>query len=632
MPDDNILVWLPSPMGDAILCTPALRAIRKRFPSSKITFLGNHIAQQILSPSNFNDNWLNLTSKCPFTTAWTFRKHKFTQIILFKNSFAAALTAFLAGIPVRVGYSRELRGFLLTDKLYPPKLPNGKFKPAPMIDYYSTIASWLGADISDRTVELNIDPNEEKSLQAKLPQLSDRQGPLVILVPGGAFGPSKCWLSESFAQTADWLISNYKATVIVSVSPQPTEMLIAKEICDSSNNKLINLAENPLSLSQLKMLFSKADLVISNDTGPRHIAIALKRKLITLFGPNDPAWTDTGYEDEIKIVGDAPCVPCAKPICENTNHLCMQTITVEMVCEAAKKFLDKEKEKSIADSKQEFIEVSKSFSVDTNYKTALDQLGLNSIDSIFSFNTGKNLVKANLAKYRSRLQFEINQPTTTLFLKRYNKPPVLIQLKNWLCHRKKISLSASEVQPAKELTTAGINTPKTVCFGEQWGKVFEKRSFAVTEKIPNAESLERKLPDYFDGPTTMEKLSLKKEFIAQLAGFVRKFHDTGYRHRDLYFAHIFHSDSGEFYLIDLARSFKPKLLAERFRKKDIAQLYYSAPGKYFSKTDRLRFYLEYTDCNTLTRKDKIFISKIKRKAKRIQRHDEKHGRQAPFAN
>jgi heptosyltransferase-2 len=87
-----------------------------------------------------------------------------------------------------------------------------------------------------------------------------------------------------------------------------------------------------------------ADLVISNDTGPRHIAIALKRKVITLFGPNDPAWTDTGYENEIKIVGDAPCAPCTKPVCKMSEHLCMQAITVDMVCNAAEKLLKNKRE------------------------------------------------------------------------------------------------------------------------------------------------------------------------------------------------------------------------------------------------------------------------------------------------
>ena len=140
------------------------------------------------------------------------------------------------------------------------------------------------------------------------------------------------------------------------------------------------------------------------------------------------------------------------------------------------------------------------------------------------------------------------------------------------------------------------------------------------------------MPDYFEGPASAENLKMRRAFIARLASFVRKFHETNYRHRDLYFSHIFHSDSGEFYLIDLARAFKPVALAERFRKKDIAQVHYSAPAKYFSRTDRLRFYLGYTGRRKLTKKDKVFVRKVINKAKRMARHDIKHARPVPFAS
>jgi len=281
-----------------------------------------------------------------------FRQHKFTHAILFKNSFASALSVSLAGIPSRIGYVREGRGFLLTDKLYPAKLhprrfasqkrsSGGKFKPVSMIDYYLAITSWLGCDTADRSLELLIDPEDKQRLCDKLPQILNPNGPVVVIVPGGAFGPSKCWASERFAQTADWLITNYNATVAISVASNPTEQQIAKEICESSKHKLINLAEMSVSLGELKALLSIADLVISNDTGPRHIAIALRRKVVTLFGPNNPAWTDTGYENEIQIVGDAPCAPCGKPTCKKSEHLCMQAITVDRVCGAAKELLEK---------------------------------------------------------------------------------------------------------------------------------------------------------------------------------------------------------------------------------------------------------------------------------------------------
>jgi heptosyltransferase-2 len=110
-------------------------------------------------------------------------------------------------------------------------------------------------------------------------------------------------------------------------------------------HKLINLAACSISLGELKTLFAGSDLVISNDTGPRHIAIALRRKIVSLLGPNDPAWTDFGYENEIRIVGEAPCAPCDRPICKKSEHLCMQSITVDMVCDAAKRLLDNSHQK-----------------------------------------------------------------------------------------------------------------------------------------------------------------------------------------------------------------------------------------------------------------------------------------------
>ena len=339
----NILVWLPSPMGDAILCTPALRAIRQHLSDGEITFFGRTVVREILSPCSFNNLWLEQRSKNPFVTANMLKKHKFDCAMLFKNSFASAMTVFFAGIPRRLGYAREGRGFLLTDKLFPPRLPDGRFKPFSMVDYYLEIAKHLGANTNDRTLELSIDAKDSQALRARLPQIVNSGKPIIIFVPGGAFGQSKCWPADRFAQTAERLISDYDAEIIISVSANQEERQIAEEICSLSKYKLTSLAETPVSLGELKALFSAADLVISNDTGPRHIAIALRRKVISLFGPNDPVWTDSGYENEIQIVGDVPCAPCARPKCKEEKHLCMEAITVEMVCEAAAKLFEKSK-------------------------------------------------------------------------------------------------------------------------------------------------------------------------------------------------------------------------------------------------------------------------------------------------
>ena len=281
-------------------------------------------------------------------------------------------------------------------------------------------------------------------------------------------------------------------------------------------------------------------------------------------------------------------------------------------------------------------EITKSFFIDPDYRAALGRLGLTSIDAVFSFGAAEDLAKKSLAAFRSRLKFEIDGPSpsrpTTVFLKRYNFPPAAHQLTNWLAARGRKSCGGLEYAVTSELSAAGIGTPKPICYGEQWGALFEKRSFIITEKIADAEALERRLPPCFSEPATSENLRLRRSFIAQLASFIRKFHQTEYRHRDLYLSHIFYNDKGSFFLIDLARAFKPRLLGRRFQIKDLAQLYYSAPGRHFSRMDRLRFYVGYTGRRQLTGQDKVLVRRVIDKAERIAQRERKYGRQVPFEN
>jgi len=303
----------------------------------------------------------------------------------------------------------------------------------------------------------------------------------------------------------------------------------------------------------------------------------------------------------------------------------MESITVETVCSAAQELLDGDRSRPRIFTQPEFEEIADSFLVDPNYGDPLAGVGLTSIDAVFAFDAARNLTKSNLAGYRSRLQFEIDSPQsarpTTVFLKRYDRPPIPVQFGNLLRHRSRKSCASCEFEPICELSAAGIRTPRVIAYGAQWAGLLENRSFIVTEKIPDADAIERRLPDCFDAAATAANLRARKDFIAGLARFVRRFHATGYRHRDLYFAHIFHDARGDFHLIDLARAFRPVLLKERFRLKDIAQLHYSAPGARFSGSDRLRFYLAYTGRKTLGRRDKAFIRRVVAKANRMARHD-----------
>jgi hypothetical protein len=272
---------------------------------------------------------------------------------------------------------------------------------------------------------------------------------------------------------------------------------------------------------------------------------------------------------------------------------------------------------------QKFIKIEDSFVVDQDYRDAFAKLGLKSIDDIFSFSAGETLSKKTIARHRSRIKFKTDSQGI-FFLKRYDRPPVLLQLKNWIAQRAAKSCGRTDFETSLELDRLGINTPKAIAFGEQKGLLFEKRSFFIAENIPDADAIERKLPPCFYEPQT-DKYKQRK-FIEDAAFFIRKFHETGFRHRDLYFSHIFYDGAGRFFLIDLSRVFRPLLLKQYYLVKDIAQLFYSAPVKFFSNTDRLRFYFAYTGRRSLTGKDKRFITKVIKKVNRIARHDKKHNR------
>lgn len=270
-----------------------------------------------------------------------------------------------------------------------------------------------------------------------------------------------------------------------------------------------------------------------------------------------------------------------------------------------------------------------SFLVAEPFRDALARLGLTSLDAVFAFDSARDLAKPSLSRFRRRLQFEVMlagvaQPVK-VFLKRYDRPPVLQQLRNWLSHHRRSSFAFMERETADQLRNAGINTPRAVACGERWASLFERRSFLMTEEIRDSESLECKLPPCFDDPA----LSPRREFVRRLATFIRRFHQSGYRHRDLYLCHIFYSNTGEFTLIDLARASRP-ILRRRFQIKDIAQLHYSAPAASFSRTDRLRFYRTYTGRPRLSARDKVFIRQVLRKAATMARHSRKHGVPIPF--
>ncbi len=271
-----------------------------------------------------------------------------------------------------------------------------------------------------------------------------------------------------------------------------------------------------------------------------------------------------------------------------------------------------------------------SFFIAEDFKRAFADLTLTDIDAIFAYEGGHDLFKKNIASYRTRLRFEVGNPNRTLFLKRYDQPPVKTQLINWFNGRRRQSCGTMEWNSIEELERNGIGAPRVIAHGQSWAGLFEKRSFLVTEKIPDAESLADRLPHYFYLEDSSDSRHHRRRFIRSLAEFVKLFHGLGFRHRDLYLAHLFQDTSDRLFLIDLARAFHPWVLRKRFLIKDLAQIFYSMPAEHFSRSDRLRFYFRYMDLRTLRKRDKGLIRKIVAKANRMARHNVKHGGRVPF--
>lgn len=323
------------------MSTPALRAIRTRYPRASITFLMVPNLADLVAPGDWMDQtvtWPTRGGVIDFLgLGLRLRREGFDLAVLFPNSFRAALMARLAGARRRVGYDRDGRGLLLTDRL-PTMKTNGRYEPKPICGYYGRLATAVDCAEPGDKLELFTDPSCDKTVSQRLKSLgiaSDR--PLVIISPGASFGSSKLWLSERFAEVGDRLIDSNDATVVITCGPG--EAGIARRLQGTMDRRAHLFDEPPLTLGELKTLIKRSDLLVNNDTGPRHIAKAFGVSVVTVFGPTHVAWTDTDYPNERKVRIEVDCGPCQLKTCPHAHHKCMTGVTVDMVYERCAELL-----------------------------------------------------------------------------------------------------------------------------------------------------------------------------------------------------------------------------------------------------------------------------------------------------
>lgn len=298
-PIRRLLVMMPTWFGDCLMATPTLRALREALPDARITAMIAPALPPLIDGLPWIDDILPGSTKDRstgfFDLGRTLGAQKFDAVVLLPNSFRAALLARVAGIPRRIGYDRDGRGLLLTDRLI-PRRQGRRFLPVPTLDYYLQLARYLGAQTADATMQVAV-RDEDRRRAAEL--LGSTGRPVVLLNPG-AQNPAKRWPAERYAALADRVAAELGAAVAVTGSPAERSILSA--VVGAAGCEIIDLPRVGIDLHTLKAVTQRCAVMVTNDTGPRHLAAAVNTPVVTLFGPTTPAWTQIGYDREHMVV------------------------------------------------------------------------------------------------------------------------------------------------------------------------------------------------------------------------------------------------------------------------------------------------------------------------------------------
>lgn len=335
----RILVVCPSWVGDAVMATPALRLLRARRAGAWLGALVRPGLDELLDGAGlFDEVHVDRPTGVlgPKRVAARVRPRRYDSAILLTNSFSTALIARIAGIPERVGYIRDGRGVLLTWGLSPPRDARG-FAIIPAIDYYwRLVSAFLAGDEGEGSApagelpSLNVAEAQESRARALLDSVGVSPAQDVgVLIPG-ASREEKRWPAERFALVADHLVRVHGMRVIVSGSPG--ERAILETVASRADERVDVIAGG--DLGSLKAVIRDAAIVVTNDTGPRHIAAAFKRPCVTLFGPTDHRWTTLrGVPNQALVLAD-PTLPETESANDHPDRCRIDRIEVERALDA----------------------------------------------------------------------------------------------------------------------------------------------------------------------------------------------------------------------------------------------------------------------------------------------------------
>jgi heptosyltransferase-2 len=341
----RIAVFMPNWVGDAIMATPTLRALRKHFgPDAEIVAVMRPHIEDVLRGSGLVDRvWSYDPSRRDFESRprgilWRLTKERIDVSVHLTNDFHSACVAFLGRVTVRGGYARNGRGWLLTHRLEAPR--DGRhYVPTPALDYYLAIAYALGCPEESPRMELGTVEADEDAAERAWRALGLAQGePVVLLNSSGAYGGAKLWPDEHFVGLARRIVHELACTVLVLCGP--AERGRAAAIASrAAHPRVLSLADSAPSMGLTKACVRRARCLVSTDSGPRHVGAAFGIPVVAIFGPTNPVWSETYYENEIKVRREVPCGPCGKRECPEGHHACMRDLHVDEVFAAVEQSL-----------------------------------------------------------------------------------------------------------------------------------------------------------------------------------------------------------------------------------------------------------------------------------------------------
>ena len=337
---DRLLIVNVNWVGDVLFSTPAIRALRKRYPAAHIACMVVPRCKEVLELNpHLNEliiydekgEYKGLMGKLRLISA--LKARSFDCVFLFHRSLTRTLMVALSGIKERVGIYNPKRGFLLTKKVEPQPPDIHKVE-----QFLNIVKVMTGADYG-KSMDLFIGKEDEAFAFEFLKSFGiGEKDRFIILNPGGNWD-LKRWPAENFAKLGDRLHEKYKLPMIITGAEKDVEL--GKKISGMMKHNPI-IAAGDTTLRQLAAIMKRASLVVSNDSGPMHIAVSQAAKTIALFGPTDPRVTGPYGEGIYTVIqkssGKPGCkIPCYNLRCEEA--LCMKAITVDDVILEAEKLL-----------------------------------------------------------------------------------------------------------------------------------------------------------------------------------------------------------------------------------------------------------------------------------------------------